>query len=886
LQTLERPVDEPDDLELDDDDGGAPPRRPPWDDETKGWVEKGIDAFIVVGAVLFVLAQLGPRNILRDNTPAGGDMGAHVWGPIYLRDHLLPHLQLSGWTPDWYDGFPAFRFYMVVPALAIVILNAGVHGWAALVPAAVAVALLVVGLREERHSLRRRAFVTAAVVVALLGVGLPYGVAFKMVAISGVVLMPAAAYAFGRLSGLPFPTPALLSAATILFLFNREPTKNGTGNIIGGNVTSTLAGEYSFSIALTLGILFLGLLVHGMRTGRHRPLAAVVLALTLTCHLIVGIFAVVAAVVALVVWPAVQRLRWLVPTGVVGFLLASFWLVPFLLGHAYVNDMGWEKSPAGIAGLGWTHMLTDSTIRKSVFEDYLLPSGLHPIITLAFVGIAVSILLRIRVGWWLGILAVVLAFGFIVCPEDRLWNARILPFYYLVLCFLAAIGVAEVARAIALLVARDPDRPVFGVTAGAPLAGGFLVLVLVGLPLGVLPGQTATATASGRTAYSWGPISLTLDANPARSWARWNFSGYEGKASFPEYYGLVSTMTAVGADHGCGRAMWEYEGSRLDRYGTPMAPMLLPLWTDGCIGSMEGLYFESSMTTPFHFLDQSELSTACSCAQRNLPYTGFNIDLGIKHMQLMGVRYYLASTPKAIQAAQQRPELSEIATSGPWHVFQVAESDLVTPLANEPAVVTDHTEGLQWVYGDSSPHTAKVKANGPGVTWYLDPTRWDVFLATSGPSSWQRVPSSAPPEERAEPSVTVSGTKVGGTTIDFDVDRTGVPVLVKSSYYPDWKVDGADGPYRVAPNLMVVIPTSNHVHLHVGRSAVELGSYLMTAVGIGCVVLLARRRDVAVPDLEPDSRSVLHGYLEPPAEEPVQPLDDDPSDWPPDRPAG
>ena len=32
----------------------------------------------------------------------------------------------------------------------------------------------------------------------------------------------------------------------------------------------------------------------------------------------------------------------------------------------------------------------------------------------------------------------------------------------------------------------------------------------------------------------------------------------------------------------CGRAHWEYE-SNLDRYGTPMALMLLPYWTNGCI---------------------------------------------------------------------------------------------------------------------------------------------------------------------------------------------------------------------------------------------------------------------------------------------------------------
>ena len=58
-------------------------------------------------------------------TPAGGDMGAHVWGPAFLRDHLLPDLRISGWTPDWYAGFPAYHFYMVVPPLLIVALDAG-----------------------------------------------------------------------------------------------------------------------------------------------------------------------------------------------------------------------------------------------------------------------------------------------------------------------------------------------------------------------------------------------------------------------------------------------------------------------------------------------------------------------------------------------------------------------------------------------------------------------------------------------------------------------------------------------------------------------------------------------------------------------------------------
>ena len=48
-------------------------------------------------------------------------MGAHVWTPAFLRDHLLPHGRLTGWAPDWYGGFPALTFYFPLPSLMIVL---------------------------------------------------------------------------------------------------------------------------------------------------------------------------------------------------------------------------------------------------------------------------------------------------------------------------------------------------------------------------------------------------------------------------------------------------------------------------------------------------------------------------------------------------------------------------------------------------------------------------------------------------------------------------------------------------------------------------------------------------------------------------------------------
>ncbi|HET7718774.1 MAG TPA: hypothetical protein VFK43_02320, partial [Acidimicrobiales bacterium] len=135
-----------------------------------------LDVVVLAGIVVFVLAQLAPGLLAADTTPAGGDMGAHVWGPAYLRDHLLGDGRLSGWAPDWYAGFPAYHFYMVVPALFVVALDAGVSGWAALVPLAAGLGLLSVALLHPERRIRRVAAVGGLAVI-VLGCGLPYGVA-------------------------------------------------------------------------------------------------------------------------------------------------------------------------------------------------------------------------------------------------------------------------------------------------------------------------------------------------------------------------------------------------------------------------------------------------------------------------------------------------------------------------------------------------------------------------------------------------------------------------------------------------------------------------------------------------------------------------------------
>src|SRR5204863_6705270 len=146
------------------------------------------------------------------------------------------------------------------------------------------------------------------------------------------------------------------------------------------------------------------------------------------------------------------------------------------------------------------------------------------------------------------------------------------------------------------------------------------------------------------------------------------------------------------------------------------------------------------------------------------------------------------------------------------------------------------------------------KCDGPAIKWYMDPDTEDLFLATNGPEEWQRMSIDDPdPEVRPVPQAQVTDLRVDTDRISFDVDQVGTPILVKASYFPNWKVDGADGPYRVAPNLMVVVPTEDHVELSYGRQPVEWIGYALTLLGIALAIFLATRPPVPGPVVPPGS---------------------------------
>ena len=777
-------------------------------------------AAIIVFTTLMVFFTLQPSLIFRNNTPTGGDMGAHVYGPAYLRDHLLTSFRLSGWSNDWYAGLPIYRFYMVVPAIFIL----------------------------------------------LLDIVLPYGIALKLVAVAGLLALPVCTWLFAKLARLVFPIPELLVVASTVFLFDESFT------IYGGNIASTMAGEFSFSIALAFSILGFGVFIRGLETGKYRIAATLLLALAALSHGIVLLFVFLGYVLILAMHRDAAKWRFGLPVIGTATLLSAFWVVPFVLNHSYMTDMKYEPQPTGYG---------------ESFVDMFFP--LHTVFNVivmgfALVGFLSALWRRNNTASWLGIYGVILAIGVFVARESLpiiglLWNPRILPFFYLLRYMLMMIGIYEMVVAIARFVSLEraaarvaktgevqtlapSPRGRLNFNAATVVVVALLAMGIIGFRFQELPLASLRTAQDGSVRYGIGPFSVPSSNDGfVDGWARWNFTGYEGKNAYGEYRAIVETMKQIGEDprYGCGRALWENNGE-LNKYGTTMGLMLLPHWTDGCIGSMEGLFFEASGTTPYHFIAAAAMSKQSSNPVRELRYDDNNAALGVRYLQELGVRYYMGFTPEAVREASAQTALREIARSGPWVIYEVAESNLVVPLTVQPVVVGGRTDSQADM---GHPGDAKERWLEIGTSWLQNPNDWPAVPAASGPSEWQRIDVAIDMNRRiGEPDessrrvdvvlptqpidvvnvepIVVSDVEQGRSSVSFSVDKIGTPVLVRTSYFPNWNVSGAEGPYRVAPNMMVVIPTQTDVKLSFGWSLLDVFAYVLSILGI--VVLVRWRR--------------------------------------------
>jgi hypothetical protein len=708
---------------------------------------------VLVAITLFIFWQLKPGALFSASLPTGGDLGGHVASPAELR-HILP--RLTGWTSNYFGGYPAYEFYMPIPALVVLAFN------------------LV----------------------------LPYGFAFKLVVALIVLALPVAAWALGRLSRLPAPVPVAMAIAVLPFLFDDSNFK------YGGNLMSTVAGEFSYGMGVVLVLASLGLFDVALRTGRWRALTALLLALAALCEPTMAVMLIVASVLLIgahCLQDVKVALRRAAPIVVLAPLVALFWFLPFAWNHSERDPL-----PYPLTG-GWLNLLFPLPVWVTLILLALAIAGgvravrsRHPV-SLMLVGMAVFAAFAVLIfprGW----------FGGWESQQSLSWlGSRILPFWYLTMGLLAGIGGGDLVLR-QLKRRRSAAQGPSAMTL-APLTALGVTLLCIALSMGAFGTNALVKTSQ---------VPRTVEQA---------FSGYQGDPLWPQYKALIDTMARVGATHGCGRAMPEYDPTY--KYGSPFETTLLPYWTNSCIQSMYGIPIDASINYTFEDLASAAVSPSnYNTVQPGVKYPTIPFFHAVTLMRDLGVRYYLAFNSAAIGLANKQHGLVRVATSGPWVIYMVQGSTLVQGLSHDPVVAypSPKVDALQWI--------------DTATTWFLG----NVVARPSagGPPEWPRTGDLATAKPGADlPPVKITRLKMGQSSVSFHVDRTGIPVEVKESYYPWWSAQGAEGPWRLAPDYLVVVPTSHTVVLTASPGTVENVSWVISILAVVATAGLAiwdRRR--------------------------------------------
>ena len=606
--------------------------------------------------------------------------------------------------------------------------------------------------------------------------------------------------------------------------------------IYGGNVASTLAGEFSYSWSFSLGFLYLGLLIRVMDgESRLAPLAALAFAATALCHVLTTLVLIIGTLVLLVLK---KTRRPLMVVSIWAFCLTGFWSVPLLANLRHSSDMAW-------------YPLTD--------WRELLPAELWLLLPLALAGMFWAVRRGRRSGtsWKVLPLIAMTAVPAIYYPLPikitqllpdlfldehwKLWNGRLLPYWYFGVTFFALVGVGAL---ITVVVRRLPRHLSPGAATSVPIVIGALVAVafrlgdpprdhavplIAGLVLGTVLYARSRPVVVGKLLAGLVALGVAVAAWSGvvylPGWSEWNYSGYENK----EHWGEYRDMNALVGSLEPGRVLWE-NSEDIGKYGTPMAPMLIPYWTDWTHPSLEGLYFESSLTMPFAFIAIGEMSAQSANPIPGLQYYNLDIDRGLRHLDMFGVDYYVSYTPEATDAAHQRSELREVGRAGPFHVYQAPATELVEVAKHEPSVYAKAPNGEPDFFNFS-------------LAWFDALYLADLWVTAEAPPEmgWRQVSETS--QLRSIPLPTykdvVGDVEIADHRISFTTTAVGVPHLVKVSYFPNWNATGAHGPYLVAPSLMLVVPTDTRVVIEFQNTWAEWAGWAATA--FGAIFLLVPR---------------------------------------------
>jgi tetratricopeptide (TPR) repeat protein len=507
----------------------------------------------------FLAAFFPPRLLLLDTMTAGGDTPSFHRPIQHLKDVLLPAGQPQGFDLGNFAGYAPYHFYFLPPALLVI-------GLSALVP---------------------------------------FHVAFKLTTVLGTLLLPLATALCLRGLGHGFPAAAVGAGMSLLFLFNE-------GNSMwGGNIPSTLAGEFSHSLAFALAVLFVGQLAAGLESGTRRRRLALLLALVGLTHPVALLNAAITGLFFLLDRQRfAKNLVYLLYVYGVAALLMGFWLLPLLVKLPFATSINWTWSFGS-----WRE---------------LVPPPLLPLAPLAALDAVLALRGRgpeDRAGRYLlfGLLMSVAAFlnaSFLGLPD-----VRFVPFAQFLVLLLAADLVGRLLRRLPL-------------AALPALALVLLTLAGVDRLTGFIPG-----------------------------WIRWNYEGVERKTG---YTTLAEISDALRGSIRDPRAAFEFSPT-YGFMGSMRILESLPRLAGRA--TLEGLLLQTPVTSPFVYFMQSQVSERGTSVIPGYAYPDFDIVRGTQRLELFNVRDFVAATRAAQAALDADPRWRRTHTFAPFAVYRLETGD-------------------------------------------------------------------------------------------------------------------------------------------------------------------------------------------------------------------
>ena len=679
---------------------------------------------VALGSLLIIFLRV--ELVFSDLLPTGGDMGAHIVPTKFFVSELLNNFKLRGWSQDWFAGYPLYYFYFPLPPI----------------------------------------------ITGLFNFIFPFSISFKAMVLLSQVLLVISIEMLMRKNAKQFSFYGF--AAGLLYLLTESFT------IFGGNLASSLAGQYSF----TYSIAFANLSIFYLLKSDYKfstEIASFLIGLCVLSHLIpfliyLPIFAVYFLKSDVKIYKKIS-----------GFLLFLFIAVKFSI-SLFLN-------------LEFTTNMTYTpyTQISDLVKSDILPFVIGSLIFIISYSRKTSF--KAISGFEIYIISISI-YLFFYGPESALWNGRIVPFFNLgiiILFFnLLDLDIMNLTKKIqgkysllvfVLFINSYCMYLYYSKWGNTYLTTTISILLIISI-------MTLISAKSENFLIYTSLISLTFATlSYLPHWLNWNFTGYESKSNWSDITTLYEGLDALEP----GRIMWE-PNSDLNKYGTPMVLMTIPMFTDH--QSVEGLYFDSSITTPFHFLTVSGLAERPSNPVGGLTYINGEFDKGLRFMEELGVDYFIAYTSSIKDKANKNENFNFLFSNEVFNVYSI--NTMKVELVDNDVYVFESPGFYERLRGAILRESSDQN--------FFD-AAYESFKNESNFKIIENFDKSLIEVSDKNSELLIRELNIGNNSITFKTNKPNQLHLIKVSYFPNWEIQNGKGPFRISPSFMAVIPNEEFVEL-------------------------------------------------------------------------